>query len=296
MTEPELFAPEPEKPKRGRPRKHRLIEAAEETSAIMKGEMELPPQTVVPVTKTDTALAAAPQPRDPLQSIFEAARDPQVDTDKMKALMDLYREERAYAAREAFFDAMARARAGIKAALRTKDNTQTKSKYADLEAIDAASRPAIAAEHFAETYGQADCPKEGHYRVTCRLARGGHTEDYFVDIPVDATGMQGAKNKTATHAFGSTMSYGRRYLKCLIWDIPTTDDDGQRAGKPPVDLAAPEQLAEVRAELKKREIPEQVVLDLLSIDSLEEMPSNAVPSVLKKARLKPLPGDERDAP
>ena len=43
--------------------------------------------------------------------------------------------------------------------------------------------------------------------------------------------MKGTQNKTATHAFGSTMSYGRRYLKLMIFDVATTDeDDGNAAG------------------------------------------------------------------
>jgi hypothetical protein len=34
-----------------------------------------------------------------------------------------------------------------------------------------------------------------------------------------------------THGFGSALSYGRRYLKLLIFDIATTDDDGNAAGR-----------------------------------------------------------------
>jgi hypothetical protein len=49
-------------------------------------------------------------------------------------------------------------------------------------------------------------------------------------VPIDNKGPKGAQNKTDTHGFGSALSYGRRYLKLLIFDIATTDDDGRAAG------------------------------------------------------------------
>jgi hypothetical protein len=70
-----------------------------------------------------------------------------------------------------------------------------------------------------------------HYRVTCTVSHtAGITKDYHADVPTDMHGIKGTQNKTATHGWGSAMSYGRRYLKMLIYDVKLTDDDGKAAG------------------------------------------------------------------
>jgi hypothetical protein len=101
-----------------------------------------------------------------------------------------------------------------------------------LEAVSEAIDPVFRRHGFSSSFGTADCPMPGHYRVTCRLSHiGGHHRDYQADVPADTTGIKGTQNKTSTHGFGSALSYGRRYLKLLIADVPTTDDDGRAAGK-----------------------------------------------------------------
>jgi hypothetical protein len=52
------------------------------------------------------------------------------------------------------------------------------------------------------------------------------------------TGPKGNQNKTATHGFGSTMSYGRRYLICLIFNITLTNED-QDGNQPGEQVTAP---------------------------------------------------------
>jgi hypothetical protein len=81
------------------------------------------------------------------------------------------------------------------------------------------------------SFGTADCPYPNHYRVTCDVSHtGGFSKRYQADVPVDNTGPKGSQNKTMTHGFGSALSYGRRYLKLLVFDVATTDDDGRTAG------------------------------------------------------------------
>jgi len=85
---------------------------------------------------------------------------------------------------------------------------------------------------FAVSFGTGDCPTEGYYRVECELTHSaGHSKRYHADLPCDMTGIQGSVNKTGIHGFGSTMSYGRRYLVCMVFNVAvkTEDDDGNAA-------------------------------------------------------------------
>lgn len=166
-----------------------------------------------------------------LNVIARAASDPNTDVDKLERLLAMQERVLEREAEQTFNAALRSAQDEIHPILRNKTNTSTNSKYADLEAVSDAIDPVLRKHGFSSSYGTADCPMEGHYRVTCRLSHiGGHHRDYQADVPADTTGIKGTQNKTATHGFGSALSYGRRYLKLLIADVSTTDDDGRAAG------------------------------------------------------------------
>lgn len=166
-----------------------------------------------------------------LNVIARAATDPNVDVDKLERLLAMQERVLAREAEQAFNAALLAAQDEIRPIYRNKKNSSTNSTYADLEAVSDAIDPIFRNHGFSSSFGTADCPMEGHYRVTCRLSHtGGHSRDYQADVPADTAGIKGTANKTATHGFGSALSYGRRYLKLLIADVPTTDDDGHAAG------------------------------------------------------------------
>lgn len=166
-----------------------------------------------------------------LNVIAKAAADPNVDVDKLERLLAMQERVLAREAEQAFNAALLAAQDEIRPIYRNKKNASTNSTYADLEAVSDAIDPIFRNHGFSSSFGTADCPMEGHYRVTCRLSHtGGHSRDYQADVPADTAGIKGNQNKTATHGFGSALSYGRRYLKLLIADVPTTDDDGRAAG------------------------------------------------------------------
>jgi hypothetical protein len=166
-----------------------------------------------------------------LSIIARAASDPNVDVDKLERLLAMQERVLGREAEQAFNAALREAQDEIGPILRNKTNSSTNSKYADLEKVSEAIDPVFRRHGFSQSFGTADCPMAGHYRVTCRLSHvGGHCRDYQADVPADTAGIKGTANKTATHGFGSALSYGRRYLKLLIADVPTTDDDGRSAG------------------------------------------------------------------
>lgn len=167
-----------------------------------------------------------------LSVIARAAADPNTDVDKLERLLAMQERVLERESEQAFNAAMRACQEAIKPVLKNKKNTETKSSYADLERIGQAVDPVIHGHGFSLSYGTADCPYPNHYRVTCAVSHtAGFTREYQADVPVDNTGPKGSQNKTMTHGFGSALSYGRRYLKLLIFDIATTDDDGRAAGR-----------------------------------------------------------------
>lgn len=163
-----------------------------------------------------------------LSVIARAAKDPNVDVDKMERLFAMQERVLARDAEQRFNEAMAAAQKEMPQIKRGGKNATTNSTYAELDAMSEAMLPVIAKHGFSLSFGTDVSPLPNHYRVTCDVSHiGGHTRTYNADVPADLTGMKGTPNKTSTHAFGSTLSYGRRYLKMLIFDVATTDDDGR---------------------------------------------------------------------
>src|SRR3990167_4563778 len=62
------------------------------------------------------------------------------------------------------------------------------------------------------------------------LHKAGHKETYHYDVPLDGVGLKGNANMTKIHGKSSSVSYGRRYLMCMIWNIPTQDDNDGNNG------------------------------------------------------------------
>lgn len=192
-------------------------------------------ETAQDIATVEEAKAPAPSQDSAslMDAIGRAASDPNTDVEKMERLMGLYERMQDRQAKQAFNEAMAAAKQEMPYVVRDARNDQTKSTYARLETISDAVDPVIAKHGFSLSFGTDDCPIEAHYRITCDVAHeGGHEKRYHADVPADMTGMKGNQNKTATHGYGSTLSYGRRYLKVLIFDIKIKgeDDDGQAGG------------------------------------------------------------------
>lgn len=166
--------------------------------------------------------------------IARAASDPAFDVGKLEKLVSMQERVVARNAEIAFNASMQAAQAAMPRVTRDAMNDHTKSRYARLETISAAIKPVITDHGFSLSYGTDHSPLDNHYGVTCLVAHSaGFSRLYRADIPIDANGAKGVSNKTATHAFGSTMSYGRRYLLLMVFDIALTneDDDGQAAGR-----------------------------------------------------------------
>ena len=185
---------------------------------------------------TESLAIEKPPLLSPLDALLsDPARLAACPIETVERLYAVSRDDRKEWARQAFHAAMAHVQGELEPVARDADNRQTKSKYARLESISKAITPVYTARGFALSFGTSDCPTEGLVRVTCEATHSaGHSVPYRLDLPMDDSGIQGAVNKTPMHALASTLTYGRRYLTLMVFNLTMAgeDDDGNSGGGP----------------------------------------------------------------
>lgn len=176
-----------------------------------------------------------------IQMIERVVLDPQASVEKLERMLALRneevengrrrdREDAEFAARRAYFAAMSKCQTELPVVVKNRRNDHTKSNYADLAAIEEQAMPIIHRHGFAVSFQPDGYNDKGELRVLWEISHEeGHVRNGVGEIPVDGAGSQGKVNKTGTQAFGSTATYGRRYLLCMLFNISTGDDrDGNR--------------------------------------------------------------------
>jgi hypothetical protein len=168
-----------------------------------------------------------------LNFIERASRDPEFDVAKFEALLRMQREIVQEQARVAFNRAMAEAQAEMMPVIRDATNVHTGSKYAKLETIDREMRPIYTKHGFGVRFGSDVAPREGWLRIVCTVSLGGYSETNYLDAPPDTAGMLGKSNKNPLQAVGSSVTYLRRYLLAMVFNIVLADqdDDGEAGGR-----------------------------------------------------------------
>ena len=152
-----------------------------------------------------------------------------VQLEKLLALQERYE---ANEARKIFTQSFALAQAKIASVIKTKVNPITHSKYADLGDIIVSASRVYTAEGFSVIFYEGDTAVPDSIRVCADiLHKAGHKETYHYDVPLDGTGLKGNANMTKIHGKSSSVSYGRRYLMCMVWNIPTQDDNDGNNGE-----------------------------------------------------------------
>jgi hypothetical protein len=165
-------------------------------------------------------------PPDSPLAILQAALERGTDPDKLEKLMDLADRWKSDRAAEAFAAAMNEVQRVIPCVVKDRDNPFTKSRYATLENVNTAIRPVYARHGFSLSYGTDDSKLADHMRVVCDVSHvGGCTRRYHLDCPVDGAGMKGGANKSGAQAMGSTITYARRYLMLMIFNVTVADQD-----------------------------------------------------------------------
>jgi hypothetical protein len=257
-----------------------MAEAAKRTDLV---QIQDPPESL-PAVQSETAAI--------LSMIERLARDPSVDIGRVERMMALHRETKLEKAREDYNIAMAAVQAELPQIKRDARNDHTKSQYARLETISAAVDPIITKHGLSLSYGTEPSDLPNHYRVVCTVARGAHERRFTLDTPADGVGSGGKATKTAVQAMGSALSYARRYLKLMIFDIALTneDNDGNRMDDDRPQRREPErqpepirhdrpvitqaQADDLRDLLREKKAPERDFLAWLKLARIDDIPAD----------------------
>ncbi len=184
------------------------------------------------------------------------------------------------------FASMSKAQADIRVAVKDSANPFFKSKYANLQAIIEASRPALC--------------KNG-LSVLQQIVTDEHGQDYLVTMLCHASGQWVSSHmrinpaKTDVQSLGSYITYLRRYAyAALVGVYDGDDDDGNQAvessytaaPKQPLlsNLISEDQLDIIKAELNDHNDIKNSLLNMLRITDLKFMERTVYSDMLKKVR------------
>lgn len=203
--------------------------------------------------------------------IERAARDPSMDIDKLQRLIEMRERQEAKEAERAFDAAMSLAQAEMRPVAADANNPQTKSKYASYYALDRALRPIYTKHGFSLSFDTGEATVAEHVRVLCRISCAGHSRVPHIDMPADGKGAKGGDVMTKTHATGSAVQYGTRYLLKMIFNIAVGgDDDGNAAGATPL---TDEQIDTIRSLIVQVGADIPLFCKYMKVERVEDIPA-----------------------
>lgn len=234
------------------------------------------------------AVVSTQDPTALMQVITRAASDPTVDVDKLERMMAMYERIDSRRSDQSFSDAMSIAQGEMRPIARDSTNSQTYSKYASYGALDNELRPIYTKYGFGLSFSTVDCPKAEHIRVECRVShRDGHVERPFLDMPVVTKGPKGNDLMTLTHATMSAVSYARRGLLKMIFNLAEGefDDDGNGGKKDerPVYLTD-EQQQNISQILNENGFSVSIFMQWAQVESMGDILLESYPKILAALR------------
>lgn len=158
-----------------------------------------------------------------LAVISQAVADPRMDTDKMRALLDMHKEIMIENRRVAFVAALALLQAElpqIRKDGRIVVKGVERSRFARLEDLDAAIRPLLAQHGFSFSFNEESADGNNR-RYSATLAhKDGHAEVKYITLPLDVSDY-----RSGCQSAGSTNAYARRYLIKNHLNVVEIDED-----------------------------------------------------------------------
>lgn len=171
-------------------------------------------------TKEETQIVAQGQ-SNILAVITDAAVNPDVDVEKMQALLDMQERIMNKQAEIEYNEAMARLQPKLPEIKKTVQGHNC--KYAKYEHVDREIRPLYTAEGFSLSFtSKYKDGSETYYGTLSHV--GGHNNTAEMILPPDDSGK-----KNAIQSKGSTISYAKRYLVGMLLNIVTVDEDDDGA-------------------------------------------------------------------
>lgn len=216
------------------------------------------------VVKYEKELSAQAQAGSLLEVIARAVMDRNVDVEKMERLLAMQERVIADQRKAAYMAAMARVAPQLPQIARL--GVSHHGKFALLEDIDSVIRPIYGKEGFSLSFDSKPSEK-GTIRVIGRCSHAdGHTETKEIELPLDVSG-----SKNGAQAVISTVSYGRRALTTMFFNLVTKGEDTDAN----VDaLITEEQVKDIRTMLHDTKADEKKFLELIAgVGKIEEIPA-----------------------
>ena len=216
--------------------------------------------------------------------ISRAAADPNTDVVKLEKLLDMFERINATRAEGEFNKSMSDCQSEMHSVAADAMNPQTRSKYASYAALDRALRPIYTKHGFAPSFDTGETDKPETVRVLCHLShRGGHSRTYHIDMPADGKGAKGGDVMTKTHATGSAVTYGQRYLLKAMFNVAVGEDNDGNGAAERIDES---QLADLKALIDEVKANTTAFLKLFKIAKLEELGKPAFPYAVRMLEAK----------
>ena len=208
-----------------------------------------------------------------LNVIERAARDPNVDVDKMERLFALQERVQERMAKQVFVEAKVAMRAELpeitmKGAIRiVKDGKLIQeTPFARFEDIHEAVTPVLMKHGFDLSYRNGLSP-DGKVRVTTILSHvAGHQEETQFDLPHDSSG-----SKNSVQAVGSSTSYGKRYGTLSILNIKVCGEDDDANSAVPDACISKEQRDRINNALDALDADKPAFCKYLKVDAIADI-------------------------
>lgn len=171
-------------------------------------------------------------PMQMIQEAFQSAIASGAGLEVVDRILAQQREMMEYQDKVAFQAALRRIQDDIKPIIKDCENRETKSRYSSSEAIDEALEKLLARERMTLSFEPKASDKPDMVFIVGVLSLGAYSKEYPLEMPADGKGAKGGGVMSRTHATGSAITYAKRYLKNMIFNLRfrEKDDDGNRAG------------------------------------------------------------------
>lgn len=226
-------------------------------------------------------VASCPNPME----ILSRAVDQGMSVETIEKLMELSQRWDAARAKESYASAMRACQQDMPVVVRDAYNKQTQSKYAKLENVINRIKETYTKHGFALSFGTLDCEAADHVRIYCDcIHEHGHIERVEGNFPLDGAGFKGTANKTGIQAMGSTLSYARRYLTLLLFNVSVADEDNDGQGHQ--ELIDEKDIAAINKALDRfppgdDKAALEGLLRWLGIEDLSQMPKSRLQEAIK---------------
>lgn len=196
--------------------------------------------------------------------IKTALSNPEVTPEKLHSLLDFQERIMNKEAEISFNNAMARLQPQMPEIKRA--SKAHNSKYAKYENIEREVRPLYTKEGFSIRYN-SEIVDQGEKYIGTLMHKDGHSVTASMILPPDSSG-----SKNAIQAKGSSVSYARRYLLCMLLNIVTADEDNDANISSAV--ISVQQAEKLKNLLKETNSDVKGFLGLFGVKDVDSLPAN----------------------